>query len=105
MLICLNTVCLSNTVSIRSIVKVNRLMKKILRFFNVHLCPPMASAEIYPGGQKRHFAYPFQVVDDVTQIDVHKTLYPFCAMKKMLIVTATVAVFPPRKFTLGKCLC
>jgi len=25
------------------------------------------------GGQSRHFAYPFQVVDDATQIDIHKT--------------------------------
>jgi len=36
--------------------------------------PAWASAEIFPGGgQSRHFAYPFQVVDDATQIDIHKT--------------------------------
>jgi len=49
-----------------------------------------ASAEIFPG-QNRHFAYPFQVVDDATQVDVHKTLYPFYTTKKMLNFTATVA--------------
>jgi len=52
------------------------------------------------GGQSRPFAYPLQVVDDATQMDVHKTLHSFYTTKKMPIVTATVAysVFPPRKF-------
>jgi len=27
--------------------------------------------------QRRNFAYPFQVADDVMQMDVHKMLYPF----------------------------
>jgi len=50
-----------------------------------------ASAEIFPGGwQSRHFAYPFQVVDDAAHMDVHKTLYPFNTTKKMPQVTATV---------------
>jgi len=31
-----------------------------------------ASAEIFPGGQSRHFAYLSQVVGDATQMDVHK---------------------------------
>jgi len=38
-----------------------------------------------------------QVADDATQIDVHKTLYPFCAKKKMPNVTATVANSVPSK--------
>ena len=28
-------------------------------------------------GQRRHFAYLFQVADDAIQMDVHKTLFPF----------------------------
>jgi len=28
-------------------------------------------------GQRRNFAYPFQVADDAMQMDIHKTLYPF----------------------------
>jgi len=28
--------------------------------------------------------HPFQVADDVVQIDVHKTLYPFCTTKNAL---------------------
>jgi len=58
------------------------------------------------GGQSRHFAYPFQVVDDATQMDVHKTLHPFYTTKKIPNATATVAysVFALQKFTLRKCL-
>jgi len=42
-----------------------------------------ASAEIFPGGrQHRHFAYPFQVVDNATQMHVHKTPCPFYITKK-----------------------
>jgi len=51
---------------------------------------PRASAEIFPGGQRRHFAYLFQVADVAMQIDVHKTLYPFYTTKKMLHVTVEV---------------
>ena len=29
------------------------------------------------GGQRRHFAYTFQVSDDAMQTDVHKALDPF----------------------------
>jgi len=36
-------------------------------------------------------SFSFQVADDPTQINVGKTLYPFCAIKKMPNVTATVA--------------
>jgi len=32
---------------------------------------------ILPGGQRRHFAYTFQVADDAMQTDVYKALYPF----------------------------
>jgi len=42
-------------------------------------------------GEKRHFACQFQVADDATQTDLRKMLYPFCAIKKMPNVTATVA--------------
>ena len=58
------------------------------------------------GGQSRHFAYPFQVVDDATQMDVHKTLHPFYTTKKIPNATATVAykVYALQKFTLRKCL-
>jgi len=38
---------------------------------------PRASAEIFHRGQRRNFAYPFQVADDAKQMGVHKTLYPF----------------------------
>ena len=38
---------------------------------------PWASAEIFPRGQRRNFACPFQVADNAMQIDVQKTLYPF----------------------------
>ena len=55
------------------------------------------SAEIFSGGQKRYFAYQLQVPDDATQTDVQKTLYPFCAIKKMANVTATVANSVPSK--------
>ena len=37
------------------------------------------------------FSFSFQIADDATQIDVRKTLYPFCAIKKMPSVMATVA--------------
>jgi len=43
--------------------------------------------KFFQGGQSRHFAYPFQVSDDATQTDVHKTLYPCYTTKKMLSVT------------------
>jgi len=35
-----------------------------------------ASTEVFPCGQRRNFAYSFQVADDAVQMDVHKTLYP-----------------------------
>jgi len=67
-------------------------MKTISQVFLKWTCASQrASAEIFSGWQKRHFACQFQVADDATQTDVRKTLYPFCAIKKMPNVTATVA--------------
>jgi len=40
-----------------------------------------ASAETFPGGQHRNFAYPFHVADDAMQLHVHKTLCPFYTTK------------------------
>jgi len=37
----------------------------------------MVSAEFFPRGQRRHFAYHFQVADDAMQMDIHKAQYPF----------------------------
>ena len=47
--------------------------------------------KFFQGGQSRHFGYPFQVSDDATQTDVHKTLYLCYTTKKMPNVTSTVA--------------
>ena len=74
-------------------------MKKYSQVFLTYICVlPLASSEIIPGREKKIsrwgkkiFAYPFQVVDDATQIDVHKTHHPFCTTKKLPNVTATVA--------------
>jgi len=35
------------------------------------------------GGQRRQFAYGFQVAGEAIQTDVRKTLYPFQTTKKM----------------------
>jgi len=34
--------------------------------------------KFFQGGQSRHVAYFFQIADDAMQIDIPKTLYPFC---------------------------
>ena len=39
--------------------------------------------KFFQKGQRRHFAYPFQVADDAIQLDVHKTFYSFYTIKKM----------------------
>jgi len=57
----------------------------------VHLCLQVGVRRNFFRGQKRHFACQFQIADDATQIDVRKTLYPYCAIKKMPNVTTTVA--------------
>jgi len=49
-----------------------------------------ASAKIFPGEATSTFCCPFQVADDAMQMDVHKTLWPFCTTKKMPRITATV---------------
>jgi len=41
---------------------------------------PWASAEIFPRGQRRNFAYLFKVANDAMQMDVHKTLYSYHAI-------------------------
>jgi len=61
---------------------------------NIHGHPQKFFQE---GLQSSYFAYPFQVSDDATQMDVCKTLYPFYTAKKMLNVTATVANSVPSK--------
>jgi len=33
---------------------------------------------IQRGQRRRIFAYPLQVADDAMQMNIHKTLYPFC---------------------------
>jgi len=63
----------------------------------VHLCLPVGVRRNFFRGEKRHFACQFQVADDLTQIDVCKTLYLFRAIKKMPNVTATVANRIPSK--------
>jgi len=45
-----------------------------------------ASAVIFPEGQRRHFAYTFQVADDAMQTDVHKALYPFFTKRNCSIL-------------------
>jgi len=32
---------------------------------------------LFQGGQRRNFAYRFQIADDAMQMDVYKTLFPF----------------------------
>jgi len=66
-------------------------MKKSPKVIWRALVPPSGRPQKFSVGRKRHFACQFQVADDATQIDVRKTLYPFCAIRKMPNVTATVA--------------
>ena len=46
--------------------------------------------QIFTRGQRRHFAYHFQVADDTMQTNVHKMLYLFYTTMKMSHVTPTV---------------
>jgi len=53
-----------------------------------------ASTEIFPrGGQSRNLAsaYPFRLIDNAAQMDVHKAIHPFYTKKKTPEATATVA--------------
>ena len=52
------------------------------RFFGSNSQVSWASAEIFPRGQSRHFAYPLQVADDAMQMHVHKTLYLSTSQRK-----------------------
>jgi len=71
-------------------------MKKVLlSFFGVRLCLPVP-LEFFQGGEN-DILLQVQVPHDAMQIDVHKTLYPFCAIKKMPNVSATVANSVPFK--------
>jgi len=45
-----------------------------------------ASAITFPGGQRRHFAYTFQVADDAMQTDFYKALYPFFTKRNCSIL-------------------
>ena len=40
-------------------------------------CPGRYLTSLRLCGQRRNFAYPFQVADDAMLIDIHKSLYPF----------------------------
>jgi len=42
-----------------------------------------ASAVIFPGRKRRHFAHTFQFADDAMQTDVYKALYPFYTKKSL----------------------
>ena len=69
----------------------------------IHIHGYMGVRRNFPGGgQSRNFAqaYPFQLVDNATKLDVHKALHPFYTTKKKPKITAIVAnrVFPLRKF-------
>jgi len=69
-------------------------MKKISQVFLTCTCASQwASAEIFKEGKNDilFVSFSFQVADDAMQIDVRKTLYPFCAIKKMPNVMATAA--------------
>jgi len=73
-------------------------MKKIFQvFFDVHLCLPVGVRRNFFRGGKTAFCLSVSVADDATQIDMHKTLYPFYAIKKMPNATATVANSVPSK--------
>jgi len=50
----------------------------------------MGVRRIFPGGQRRHFTYPSQVVDEAMQMDGHKTVCPPNATMKRPHVTAAV---------------
>jgi len=53
--------------------------------------PTGACRNFSRGDQNQHFAYPFQVAGDETQMDVPKTLYPFYITNKTASATSKVA--------------
>jgi len=66
-----------------------------------------ASAETFPGGQARYFAYALHVADDTMPMHVHKTLCPFYTIAKMPPAKqgrnegGKGAQFPGRRITMG----
>jgi len=69
-------------------------MKKFPKFFWRALVPSSGRPQKFFQEGKNDIllvSFSFQVVDDATQLDVHKTLCPFCTIKKMPNVMATVA--------------
>jgi len=46
--------------------------------------------KFFQGGQRRYFAYRFQIADDAIEMDVHKRIYTFYTTKKMPRVVARV---------------
>jgi len=50
---------------------------------------PWTSAEIFPWGEHRCFAYTFHVADDAMQMDVHKTLSSCFTTRNMLHVVTS----------------
>jgi len=56
---------------------------KMLEFWKKFKSEAWASAETFPAGETRYFAYPFHVADDTMPIHVHKTLCPFYTITKM----------------------
>jgi len=66
------------------------------KFNSIHVIPHTWATgrpqKFFQGvGQSGHFAYPFQISDNATQMDVHKSLHPFYTTKKGHNVTATDA--------------
>jgi len=47
---------------------------------------PLASAEIFPVGKRRYFAYTFQVANDAMQKDISKALYPLYVKRNCSIL-------------------
>jgi len=88
---------------LNDLLSLNRSCRKIENSNDIHGRPQKF---FQGGGQSRYFACPFQVIDDATQMDGHKTLHPFHTTNNMPYVTGTVAygVFPLRKFKPSKCL-
>jgi len=54
------------------------------KFDTVYISHTWASAEIFPGGQRRHFAYHFQVADVSMQMEVHKLFTVSTRQRKCL---------------------
>jgi len=44
------------------------------------------SAVIFPGGQRQHFSYTFQIADDAMQTDIYKALHPFFTKRSCSIL-------------------